>query len=432
MKNFSRLVLFLLIVFDPSASHATSVSQQSVEGTVTGTIMVADNRDLGFIEAVTGARSPAMMPARRVIVAVTAIPVVTGSGLTYINPTFFAVTDNNGNFTSPWEDQTRNTVPTRLHVTVLWQSSDEAGGGTTPPATLFRIARVGVGVDISPQTVFSANVNATGATDLGVLTAPANDETAAYLTTREFFNRVVNNSRILRNRMPGLVVKTRVPSFDFRFGVTPFPREAYVSEGTPVTSPLTLAHELGHAVTWAALDLNSAPINPATDYSHPLGSPLQWARDSREFSKAAFLEGLADVWALEWAFGSNVSAVIPRGSLTFRYEAARVIRADGTVALDCRTIVNAHEFPFCQTTAVRDLLDNSGTDGVDLTQADIVNTLNRFQNCLTNGCRDELGLDALNHHDFLCNATPASRRTAIRRVWIGNGINGGPGSFCGP
>lgn len=431
MKYFSLLILFLLVFFNPSVSHAISVPHASIEGTVTGTIRVADNRDLGFITAVTGTPPPAIRNVRRVVVAVTAIPVTSGGGLTHINPTFFAVTDGNGNFTSRWQDQTRNTFPARLLITILWQSSDEAGGGTAPPATLFRIARVGAGVDISPQTVFRANVNAAGTTNLGALTAAANDETAAYLTTREFFDRIISNSQVLLNRMPGLVVKTRVPSFDFRFGVTPFPREAYVSEGTPVTSPFILAHELGHAITWAALDLNSAPINPATDYSHPLGSPLQWARDSREFSKAAFLEGIADVWALEWAFGSDLGAVIPQGFRTFRYEVPRVILADGTVALDCRTVVDAHEFPFCHTAAMRDLLDNSGTDGVNLTQADIVNTLDRFPNCLSNGCRNELGLDALNHHDFLCNATPASRRSAIRGVWSGNGINGGPRSFCG-
>ncbi len=431
MKNFSFLILFLLLVFNPSVSHAPSVPQQLIEGTVTGTIMVADNRNLGFIEAVTGTLSEPMMPVGSVVVAVTAIPVATGGSLTVINPTFYAVTDDDGNFTSPWQDQTRNGFPVRLRITVLWQSSDAAGGGTTPPATLFRIARVGVGVDISPQTVFRENVNAAGATNLGVLTAPANDETAAYLTTREFFNRVVNNSRILRNRMPGLVVKTRVPSFNSHHGVTPFPREAYISKGAPVASPLMLAHELGHAVTWAALDLNSAPLNPSTDYSHPLGAPLHWDQISREFSKAAFLEGLADVWALEWAFGSNERALINDEIGIFDYEVPRVTRGR-IVVLDCRTVVNAHEFPFCHTTAVRDLLDNRESDGIDLTQADIVNTLDRFRNCLTNGCRDELGLDALNHHDFLCNATPASRRTAIRSVWIGNGINGGPGSFCGP
>ena len=181
------------------------------------------------------------------------------------------------------------------------------------------------------------------------------------LTTREFFDRVVNNSQVLRNRMPGLVVKTRVPSFDFRFGVTPFPREAYVSDGAPVTSPLISRTNSGTPSPGPALDLNSAPINPATDYSHPLGSPLGGLEDSREFSKAAFLRtcrclGIGvGIWFQPYVLYHRDSGI-------FEYEVPGVI-ADRTVALDLEPFIDAHEFPFCHTAAVRDLLDNSGTDG---------------------------------------------------------------------
>lgn len=429
MKKIFLLTLLMWFCFNLPAAWA------QIAGTVRGQIRVADNRNLAFITAVTGTPLPAFRFVRRVVVAVTAIPAPSDGELTFINPTFFAVTDNNGNFTSPWQDQTRDAFPARLRVTVLWEASNGAGGGTAHPATLFRIARTGVGVEISPQTVFTRNVNVANP-NLGELTAPANDETAAYLTTDEFFRNIVNDSQVLRNRMPGLVVRTRVPNFNFFFGVAPFPHEVFISEGAPATAPLILAHELGHAITWAALDLDSAPINPLTDYAHPGGSPLSWGRDTREFSKAAFLEGLADAWALEWAFGSNRNAVITIGTRTFNWETARVIRPDGTFALDCRNVDNAHEFPFCHTAALRDLLDNdgSGGDGVNLTRADIVNTLNRFQNCLGNGCRDELGVDALNHHDFRCNAQGAARRAAIRLIWtsVNNNINGGSTSFCAP
>jgi hypothetical protein len=196
-----------------------------------------------------------------------------------------------------------------------------------------------------------------------------------------------------------------------------------------------LAHELGHAITWSALDLNSAPINLATDYSHPAGGPGPfWSRTTREFSKAAFLEGLADAWAMEWAFGSDVNAVFVEGGNTFNFEGERVIGPGGAVVLDCKNVNAAHEFPFCHTVAVRDLLDADGPggDGVNLTRANIIDTLDRFPNCLGNGCRDELGFDALNHHDFRCNAQGAARRAAIRAIWTGNGINGGPASFCAP
>jgi hypothetical protein len=236
--------------------------------------------------------------------------------------------------------------------------------------------------------------------------------------------------------MPGLVVKTRCPNVDSNadsgFGYSLFPHEVVVSENVPVSNPFVLAHEIGHAITWAALDLNSAPINLVSDYAHPSGSP-GWTKVQREFSKAAFLEGLADAWACLWAFGPNVNPVFSIGANTFRVENGDVTNLAGEVVLDCTRVNAAHEFPFCHTVAVWDLLDvgGGGADALTLTTANLVDTLNRFRNGLCNGCRDELGVDALNHNDFLCNATPRDRRLRIRSVWSANGISGGPSSFCG-
>jgi hypothetical protein len=49
--------------------------------------------------------------------------------------------------------------------------------------------------------------------NLGNLSATANDESAAYLTTDEFFQDIVVDSPVF-SRMRGLVVKTRVPGFN--------------------------------------------------------------------------------------------------------------------------------------------------------------------------------------------------------------------------
>lgn len=411
--------------FDPSAAHA------NVTGTVQGTIQVPDNRSAGSLPALTGG----VRSVRRVVVAVTAIPASSNSGLTVINPTFFAVTDHNGNFSSPWQDTTRNAFPAHLRVEVLWAGATSGAAGTTTyPTTLFQIGiwNATPGSVGSPASIFRPNVNAANS-NLGILTASATQETAAYLTTEGFFFNIVRHSQTLRNRMPGLVVKTRVPGFNYLFGVSPFPHEVLVSENVPVSTPLILAHELGHAITWAALDLGSAPINPASDYSHPSGSPLRWNLLQREFSKAAFLEGLAEAWALRWAFGPDVNPVFSIGDNTFRVEPGTVIGPAGEVVLDCTSANAAHEFPFCHTVAVWDLLDshNGGADTLTLTTANLVDTLNRFQNGVCNGCRDEWGVDALNHNDFLCNATPLDRRIAIRTVWSADGISGGPSSSCG-
>ncbi len=407
-------------------------AQARIEGTVQGRIRVGDNRF-----SVNGTAPASLLPGvsvKRVIVSVRALNASSAGELNVINPTSFGVTDANGNFELPWLDNTRDNFPTSLRVTVWFESSTEVGAtGNTRPPTLFRVVRVVLGGEASADQSFVRNVTSS-TSNLGSLTASANDETAAYLTTDEFFHNIVRDSSVLPDRMPGLRVKTRVPGFNFHFGVAPLRHEVFISTSTPRTVPMVLAHELGHALTWNALDLDVAPIVPLTDYVFPPGGLApEWKRTTREFSKAAFLEGLADAWAVVWAFGSNANASFRRSGLTFNVESATVTGSNGQTVLDCKTVNNAHEFPFCHTAALMDLLDNDGAgngDGVNMSIATIVSTLDRFQTCLGNGCLHELGVDALNHHDFRCNASGAQRRALIRSVWILNGINGGPASSC--
>ena len=419
-------IALLISVVISLATFCAPTTRAEVTGTVQGRIRTTDNRVVRPNNAAGVAGG--FVGVGRVVVAVTAV----GQN-NVINQTRFAVTNNNGDFTAAWRDTSRNGFPVPLRITVMWELSNAAGGGLTAPAAQFRIVRFGV-TSGSEQSIVNRNVNGANV-NLGNINIAASDETAAYLTTREVFNRIVAFSNVLQTRMPGLVVRTRVPGFNFRFGVAPFPREVFVSEITPVTAPSVVAHEIGHAINWSALGVASAPINPVTDYAHPGGTLTGWAPTSREFSKAAFQEGLADVWALEWEFGSDVNATFTLGGETFNFEAETVTNATtGAMILDCDVVANAHEFPFCNTAAVRDLLDNDGNggDGVDLTRAFIVNTLDRFAAGIGNGQRGELGLDGLNHHDFRCNAAGATTRANIRAVWQGVRINGGPASFCAP
>lgn len=420
MKRLTSIAVFISF-----SCFCSTVVNAEVIGTVQGRIQTTDNRAVRPNTAVGAAGG--LVGVGRVVVAIT--PVGQNN---FINQTRFAVTDAAGNFTSTWRDQSRNGFPVPLRITVIWEQSDAAGGGTTAPPAVFRISRAGASG--SEQSIVNRNVNGANV-NLGNINIAPSDETATYLTTREVFLRIVAFSAVLRARMPGLVVRTRVPGFNFLFGVAPFPREVFVSETTPVVATPVVAHEIGHAMNWAALGVNSAPMNLVTDYAHPGGTLTGWRRTSREFSKAAFQEGLADVWALEWQFGSDVNATFTLGGEVFNFEAETVTNAaSGAVVLDCDTAANAHEFPFCNTAAVRDLLDNdgSGGDGVDLTRAFIINTLSRFAGGIGNGQRDELGLDALNHHDFRCNAAGAATRASIRAVYLGVRINGGPASFCAP
>jgi hypothetical protein len=260
----------------------TSLAHADVTGTIQGRIMIRDNR----AASPTPTNLGTLVPARRMVVAVTALP-----NSSHINPHFFAVTGDDGRFTLQWTDETRQGFPIPLQVKVTYFSSNEAGGGTTSPPVLFQILRW---PNITPEDIFNRNIKNANV-DLGNLNidgALADEESAAYLTTREVFERIVAKSRNLRERMPGTLVKTRVQGFGMFRGITPLPREAWVTDGAAVGNPSTVAHELGHAITWSALQLNSAPINPLTDYM--MNGVPGWSRDSREFSKAAFLEGMAD------------------------------------------------------------------------------------------------------------------------------------------
>ncbi len=401
------LILVMALMCAPRA-YAT------VRGVVSGRVLIFDNRSLSPNTATLGTT----VAARRLVVAVTSPAASSMTGGSFINPTNYAVTDANGRFRVQWTDETRGALPIRLRLTITYTSSESNGGGRTPPRVLFMVD--------GDQETFRRDVttNNFNLGDIIVDASRAGEESAAYLTTREFFETIVARSRNLRERMPGTVVKVNVEGFGIFSGITPVPHEVWVTPGRAVSNPGTVAHELGHAITWAALQLNSAPINPLSDYMM-FGVP-GWARDSREFSKAAFLEGMADLWMVVWLGGQNCDPTITQGDRTLNYEAATVIDGQGRVLVKCRTADRPWEFPFCHSAALWDLIDgDTGGDGVDLTIANIIDTMNHFpNNCISNGCRDELGFDALNHLDFL-NNSPAARQTAIRGVWQLNGISGG-------
>ncbi|MCC6538919.1 MAG: hypothetical protein IT162_15300 [Bryobacterales bacterium] len=381
-----------------------------VTGTVSGGFTVTDNR------AGTGGAATPFIDAVIAITPVNSGGIGSGSSdcCAIVNPTTFAVTDTNGAFTASWRSISTNAFPVTLRIEVLMTHSLAAGGGNTHPKVEFTVVR---NVNTSATQTFSRTaLNANLA--LPTLALTPNDETAAYLTAREVWQRNVRFSNVLTSRMPGLVIKTRVPNFNFSFGVAPFQDQVLVADGTPRTAPFIVAHEIGHTITWNALGINSAPINPLTDY----GLDFHWERDTRESSKAAFLEGMADFWGIIWLSGSNNNVTLTGGGKTFNFETARVTDATGALTLRCSTASRAWEFPFCHTAGLKDLVDNGGGDGVDLALSTIANVLNAFPTgCIFNGCTAELGFNALNHLDFLRNA-PSNIQGSIASVWAGNGL----------
>jgi hypothetical protein len=123
MKQSSLLLLAAFILL------SVTTVQAEISGRAQGRIRVRDNRF-----------GNTLVPVQRVIVSVSALATPTGGELNVNNPTSFAVTDSNGNFDVAWTDLTRNALPSRLRVTVAWESSASPGStGTTYPSVLFRI-----------------------------------------------------------------------------------------------------------------------------------------------------------------------------------------------------------------------------------------------------------------------------------------------------
>jgi hypothetical protein len=410
LRKLARCGLVVSLLLGMAAA-ANPPAHSRITGTAQGRVVIFDNRAISPNPSGLGS----LVPARRILVEIQ--PIQSG---TILNPISRVVTDDGGRFSVVWVDQKRVSFPITLQVRVSHASRETPGPDDLTAPVSFTVQGPNGDTESFALTV----QDEFGRLGDIVLSPPrGTEETAAYLTTREFYDRIVAKSRNLRERMHGVKVRTRVPGFSIFNGITPLSKEVWITDGRPVSSPSTVAHELGHAATWAALKLNSAPINPASDYMM-LGVP-GWRPDHREFSKAAFLEGMADFWSLVWLFPRNVRPVFRIDNLTFNAETARVMRADGTEYFRCHNGVDRPwELPFCHTAALWDLHDDA-SDEVHLSIAQIVDILNAFpKNCISNGCRDELGFDALNHLDFLRNA-PAALQTQILKVWQGNGIAGG-------
>jgi hypothetical protein len=237
-----------------------------------------------------------------------------------VNPAFFTRTDAQGNFNVRWRDETRQYGQIPLVITIAYISSWRAGSwmeGDLPvtPAQ-FRVApfsQAVSGITSFNHTVLSLP-DLPPSPDLvipqidlpvrrGTFRLPAGDRTAAYLTAHEVFVRATFPD--LRRRMRGLMIRFGAPNdilgLELSGGVAPSAREILLTTGTPVTFPGTVAHEIGHAITWTGFDFTLAPISPIPDY----GADGRWSMEQRVSSKAAFLEGLAEQFALIWEFGED-------------------------------------------------------------------------------------------------------------------------------
>ncbi len=336
-------------------------------------------------------------------------------------------TGANGCYSAKWTDWTRDAFPTRAHMAILWSHTDVTGqrGGMPPP--IFSI-RGALGQALGNSRSFDLMANTT--VDR---TITSGDAAAAYITAWEFFERVARGgnggrSDLLVNAMRGIHILIGLPNLSGGWGFAPTKNEVLVAARTPVLTPWTVAHELGHLATWTALGLSVAPLLP-TDYFG-----LTWDFTTRESERAAFLEGMASFFAMAWMWERTAAApTLYRGGARFDFEAATGSGTDrGATPITCATVSSGWERPFCNAAALWDVFDAPAGDDDPMTgrtQVHIVDTLDRYpdgcRSPAANGRGNASGCAALNHNDFLRNFRPASDRGVLSSIYKANGLAGG-------
>jgi hypothetical protein len=425
MRTLAKSAVFAIFLIVPTCAAA------KIEGVFHGRVVVEDARVtkpptsacIRFDPAREGEHGPhCIFPVRRVIVSAT---VIGPTGLSL--ETLWTQTDGDGNFVIFWTDSSRNSFPTRLRFKVHWYSTR---GGLITSTRNTKPGDVAFEIDSSDDTTISETVGTVNVDDdtTREFQAEVSDESHAYLTAVEVFRRIVRWSDLLKSRMRKVHIKVRDPALFVERAMGPTSDLVLLNEGLPFTEPEIVAHELGHLVTWNALNLHNAPLNPVIDYEG-----RNWCRSCLQTERVAFLEGMADFWSLVWQFkkedGSGTVFLHDAGA-DLDVERGKSVNPDpGETRINCRgSTSQKFRRPFCQTVGLWDLYDANGSDGVRMSVADIVNALNRFpNNCIENGCTEEprTPMGDMNHHDFLRRIRPRSVRRKAREVFDADGLDGG-------
>lgn len=259
----------------------------------------------------------------------------------------------------------------------------------------------------------------TATTQADTTLTECNEITDAFYTLREVYTLFDSQGDpfiggSIRSDMLGLHLSLNNPGFG---GGTPTASSIFLGAGTAAARPETVAHEVGHAVAWRALDQDIALINGTTDYNICVPDPnnLTWQDFSLECDKAAFHEGLATAIAAFWMWREEAPAPFwpPDGSAPGGLPPS--LEAPGL----CDDIPGTRfTAPFCNTRAVWDLYDNPPFDDDDVVSrdlSDIVGVLRSYQrSCLNpydNNCANEgawigagiVDSDGNNWKDFRAN-----------------------------
>jgi hypothetical protein len=350
-------------------------------------------------------------------------------------PEFFTVTNDAGCYRIAWNDALSFFFPVNAELTVTLASPDMALGTqrTSPPNRLFTIHDGPLFGDFVAETR-SVDMNANTTRNVTVAGTGTGEPRAAYMTTEEFYARVVRQSTAFLNTMKGVHVHVNsTPPLGASGGVTPTGSDVFLTAGTAAADAFTVAHELGHVVAWRSLGLALAPFRADfLDYACDGVIIPSHAFDSVECEKAAWNEGLAHMVGAAWMWARNApSPVIPRNG-GFNLESGA-----------CPTPNVGNECSHAK--ALWDIYDNpvGNEDGIaNRSMASITQVLRGYPDfCIVplvsdNRCSNEgdpLGansfdFNALNHLDFRANWSRvfgAAQIPQINAIYTQNSVVGG-------
>ena len=426
MSRTSKLIIavtmFATIGIAPAESHA-------VNGTLAGcvsTTEVRTNPSPNNPGRLWTSQPGDGMPIRRALIRLHF----------FFGAEFFTITNDAGCYSINWSDPLSFSFPVNAELAVILASPDMPLGTqqTSPPNRLFSIHDGPLSFDLVAETR-SVAMNATTTRNVTVAGVGTGEPRAAYMTTQEFYARVVNQSTALLNTMKNVHVhiNSTPAAPGVAGGISPTTSDVFLIGGTAGTDAFTIAHELGHIVAWRSLGIVTVPFRADfSDFACDGVVVPAHSFNSIECQKAAWNEGFAHFVAAAWMWARNAAdPVIPRNG-SFNLESDT-----------CPTPSVGNECSHAK--ALWDIYDNpvGDDDGIgNRNMASITSVLRGYPDfCIfpavsDNHCSNEgdpLGLNsfdlnALNHLDFRANwaaVLGTAQVPLINAIFAQNAIIGG-------
>lgn len=377
---------FLVVALAGVACLALAVPARALSGTVSGCMFYRDVRQQGsslsgsrhLPTGVVGVDRP-LMSARVVLLGGGGGAVGTG------------VTNSSGCYSFSWNDP----------LLLWWPTSGyKIRVELRDPSDFYVSNELDALFTASSSVVLDNSIEALGNRSFGSV-----DAAQVFGTASEYWQRIVDNSAHLSNRMTNVHIRATVPegwlgcAESCSWGAT----DVYIADGAGQTEPVSsVAHEIGHATHFSALEVDHSSMDLACLEPHFF--------TSTETCEAwSFNEGVADFWAAVFSWSNNATEA--------NIDAENGGFTEGSIETPepvCIASATPERIQGCVAAMLWDVYDDptGDDDGINDSQTAVgVNTIsNIFQeyndNCISgfdNRCSNEGGLHGVNHWDFLFN-----------------------------